>query len=201
MPGYVLVTAEGSYDNVVSAPGGTKFFVDTEFDPERHRTTVGRVVAVSDVSGDIGFATVFQWLGPIEVAPGDRVHFHYHSVTEDSCYLIGGERCWRIPYAHLIARVDGDGAVEPLCGRILVERGRDERVATRGGLTAGGIIIPGHSASQSSETRGVVRHVHPDVTAVAPGDEVFFREIAADEYEIAGAPYLCMYEDDILALA
>lgn len=201
MPGYILITADGAWKNWITAPEGTKFFVDTEYDPEQYRQIIGRVMATCDESADIGMAVIRQWTGEVEVVEGDLVYFHYRTCKPENAVLINGETCWRLPLTHVICVVR-DGIIHPTCGNVLLTP-IEERTESK--IQDDGLLVIPETSMQRSDSTGVVaflgkRETGEQIDSVSIGDKIAFRDIAGHEYEIEGKPYLCMREQDIFAI-
>lgn len=195
--GTILITPLKENDYVLM--DGTKIYVDTSFNKEKHSITSGIAVSVCDVIDDSLRTT-------IEVIPGDIVLFHYlavmNAVRDQKFFECDGRKYYSIPYDSLYV-VKREDQIICLNGFILVtpkmEHSQDK---------IGQIFLPDSMISKEQVSRGTVAFLGNPLAGeqevVEPGDEIIFRKSSNVplEYELHQAlkkKYFRMKRDSILA--
>ncbi len=171
----VLVTIEKQFNDTLIAPGGMEFYLDPSYQPEKHSTIVGTVVAVP----------VFKNLkGHWDIKVGDKLYFNYLVVLTPENRI---DQYWSVDAMLCIARVRA-GELKPVGNYILL------RPIIEVTEKIGSIIVP--IASQKKRLdKGTV--VATNMKGTEIGDVVVFSKIGKFENEIEGEILYCAYEKNL----
>lgn len=141
----------------------------------------------------------------MEVQDGDKIYFHYNTITDGNEVPAMGENVYKLGYHHAICVVR-DGIIIPIAGHIIVEASWEEGVqdlgdGKRGKVTAGGIVAELHDKPEylTATVAFVCKPMKGEKIAVIPGDKIIYNIHADFEVEIEGKKYYVMKYWDILA--
>ena len=123
---HVLIKLDAINESI-NLKDGSRLYIDTTFDPEKHATVTGEVIAIPKTlryTGKPNQGT--PWKTTIEVREGDKVVLYYLSVT--NCFrpesykaiIDGDDRYVFVLYQNILAMVR-DGQLIPTNGYCLVE--------------------------------------------------------------------------------
>lgn len=176
---------------------GSDFFIDTTYEPDKHRSVIGTVEALPTKLYYTGIPNIgMPWKTSLEVKIGDTVILYYLAVAncfrpESPKALIEGEnRFIFITYNNIYAIVR-DGAIIPVNGYCLIEPMEDPawtRLKKRI-MAAGLVIAPTDKKSIKDVVYGRVKYVglpneeyvdnHTDKGVdVKPGDVIVMKRIS-----------------------
>lgn len=117
----VMVKLDPENEFIIT-PSGTKLFVDTTFEPEKH---VVRAGVVERIPRQLYFNDA-PWTTDMEIKVGDRVYMYFLAIQnclapERKQYIREGQTVWIFIKYHNIYCVEREGKIIPINGYILVE--------------------------------------------------------------------------------
>ena len=182
--GKVLIHVDKEFNDEIDC-GGVLLKIDTSFNPLHHVAEHGQVLIPPTSMG--AYSTAVN-----EVRAGDKVYFHYHSISASNLVILDDEPCFLVDYEQLYCAIRHDSIVmlNDFCLVSPVDGG--ERTAR----TASGIILESDGKTRSLSKRGILRHAPPGRPAQAPlpavGSQVAFMDHADLPLTIANNPYWVM---------
>lgn len=147
-----------------------------------------------------------------EVQVGDRVYFHYNAISEMSRVLLEYSQDYdhSIPYSMIFCAVR-NGEIIMIGSRVLCEKYYDPDITFE---EINGVVIPVKKSKSGiimemnvkhNPHKAVLRHIGNPLRGqkrvdARPGDLVYYEKDADFENTIEGREYLCMKQENLLAI-
>jgi len=189
----VLVRCQSTMNDEIQL-GDLKLYLDTSYQPDWHRKIHAEVVALPDRIDRDHYA--YQGITR-QVEKGDRIYFHYLSLTPHNRIEMNGQDYYLVDYYYIFCRVKNE-QLEALNRWVLVEPITEEPEETASGLIT-------NAFSETSTRIGIVRHIgqpkkgEPEL-GVKAGDKVLFSRDSDFLNTIEGTEYFTMQQEDLLAV-
>jgi len=189
----VLVRCKGTMEDEIHL-GDLKLYLDTSYQPDWHRKIHAEVVALPDRIDQDHYA--YQGIHQ-KVEVGDRIYFHYLSLTPHNRLELQGEDYYLVDYYYIFCRIK-NGGIEALNGWVLVEPQKDKPGKTPSGLVTSAF-------SKTSTSYGTVRYIGPHQKGelglgLNQGDKILFSKDSDFKNTIEGTEYFTMQQEDLLAV-
>ena len=188
----ILVKCTDTMESTMSY-GELTIELDTSFEPDWHRKIHAEVVALPErIDSD------FYALNNMEpvVKIGDRIFFHYLSLTDGNKIIYGGEEYYLVEYFQVFA-VERAGEFFPINGVILLEQIVDNPNISETGILLGAFSKTseqvGRVAFASKPLKGM-----PDVK-LETGEVLAYSRSSDFKNNFNGEEYLTMTYADIVA--
>lgn len=205
-PNRYIVSLEQRYNDTVSAPGGTKFYIYKPIKEEWNRRTWGVVVGLpSNLNSRATLATPNPDEGDVipssrldmDVNEGDIIHFRYSNNVDDHLLIIDGDKFLMV-WADDVLAVEREEGIIPVGGKMLVSP-ITEKVAA-----SNLIHIPKAFASKTPTHKAKVEKVGRPLKGdnkldVEKGDIVYFRFKGEKQDFGEGREYHVIYQRDVFA--
>ena len=194
----VCVQVESEFDNVRELRGPDGQAVTVEIDPAyqpAHYARESGTVMARPLAADEPFRARHGFAN--EVQAGDRVYFHYHAISPEYRYEVGGQTYYLLPYEMLYCVVR-EGRILTLSDYVLthpvVTGAGEERTAT-------GIILS-HHAGERRHTQladvAIAPTPSPGGAPLTPGRRVIFLQDADLPLTVEGTAYFIMHASEII---
>ncbi len=145
-----------------------------------------------------------------EVQNGDRIYFHYNTVTEENRINTNdGSKIYKVRYDNVFCAVRNNTII-PIGGYVMVEALWDEETEeidlkghekVRGKVSASGLITELHDKPKALQ--GIIAHIgtpligDPDLGLVK-GDKVYFLKYSEFQNKLEGKNYWVMRQKDVI---
>lgn len=199
----LIVTINKKFQDELTLASGLVLYQDTNFRPEQHVTTMGKVIGVPGKLNEMIENDGVE----IKVKEGDEVCFSYqvvYDVDNDgnhlNLFIHEGQEYWLVDYGQVFFVKRGEEVI-PIAGNVVIDIVSNELQDTFKGSI---IIMPETSKSSTVKGQGIVKYIGEPLTTeptldVKEGDTVFFKPEIAAEYEIWGKKQVIIHQRDLLA--
>ena len=172
----IIVKADGPND-YITLKNGKKLWIDTSFDPQRHATTSGEVVAANPEVTSL--------------KKGDRVYFHHNCYRDDFMLFISEDDLIRVPYELIHCKVRG-GKIEMVDDMILAQPIKKDEDKTK--------TIAESNPDPYMELHATITHIPKSYKGeLKVGDIVIYEPDSDIPIKIEGTEYFRMKIDWLIA--
>ncbi len=140
----------------------------------------------------------------MEVHKGDKIYFHYNTITDNNEVSVMGDNIYKLGYHHAICVVRNE-IIIPIAGHVLVEAYWEEDVqdlgdGKRGKINQTGIVTELHDKPEylTATVAFICKPMKGETIGIIPGDKIIYDIHADFEVEIEGKNYYVMKYWDII---
>lgn len=197
----LIIRADNIY-NYYAKHGNLTLYVDPLFKPGQRKIITGDVAFVCENMRD-GCRIVN------EVKAGDKVYFHYNSLSEDNM-VPGHPGLWVVEYDSVFCSVR-NGDIIMIGSRVLAEPVYDDDIIEievdgfkhKAKITPSGLVKqldPGYNLNKARMSHIGSPLIGDPEVPVKPGDIFYYIKNADFKNNIEGKEYFVMMQDEILAV-